>query len=128
MGRDDNIRAWAITGVLGAMALGIALIPLRGIVAASNLAFVFVAFIIVVAELGGRGPALVTAVVSALSLNFFLTEPYLTLTIDNADDVVGVFAMAGCGLVAAAVGRRRERLSEAASAARTGPSARPSVT
>jgi hypothetical protein len=61
---------------------------------------------------GGRGPALVTALMSALSLNFFLTEPYLTLTIYHVDDVVAFFALAACGLIAAAFGRRRERLSE----------------
>ena len=40
----------------------------------------FVAFVIVVAEFGGRTAALAAAVVSAMSLNFFLTEPYLTLS------------------------------------------------
>jgi len=117
MGRTDDIRAWVITGALGSMALGIVLIPLRTVVAASNLAFVFLAFTIVVAELGGRGPALVTALVSAMSLNFFLTEPYLTLAITKTDDVVAFFALAACGLIAAAFGSRRERLSEAANRA-----------
>jgi two-component system, OmpR family, sensor histidine kinase KdpD len=114
MGRIDDIRAWVVTGALGSLALAIALIPLRTVVAASNLAFVFLAFTIVVAELGGRGPALVTALVSAMSLNFFLTEPYLTLAISKVDDVIAFFALAACGLIAAAFGRRRERLSEVA--------------
>jgi hypothetical protein len=113
----DDIRAWVITGALGSMALGVALIPLRSMVAASNLAFVFLAFTIVVAELGGRGPALVTALVSAMSLDFFLTEPYLNLAINKTDDVVAFFALAVCGLIAAAFGSRRERLLEAASRA-----------
>jgi hypothetical protein len=114
MRRTDDIRVWMVTGALGSMALAIALIPLRTVVAASNLAFVFMAFTIIVAELGGRGAALVTALVSAMSLNFFLTEPYLTLAISKTDDVIAFFALAGCGLIAAAFGRRRERLSEAA--------------
>ncbi|HKW95887.1 MAG TPA: DUF4118 domain-containing protein [Methylomirabilota bacterium] len=111
---DDQSLVWVVAGALGSMALGIALIPLRTIVSASNLAFAFIAFTIVVAELGGRGPALVTAVVAAMSLNFFLTEPYLTLTITKPDDIVAFFALAACGLIAAAFGRRRERLSEVA--------------
>ena len=113
MSRTDDIRVWIVTGALGSMVLAIALIPLRTVVAASNLAFVFMAFTIIVAELGGRGPALVTALVSAMSLNFFLTEPYLTLSITKRDDVIAFFALAACGLIAAAFGRRRERLSEA---------------
>jgi len=112
MRRADDIRVWMVTGALGSMALAIALIPLRPVVAASNLAFVFMALTIIVAELGGRGPALVTALVSAMSLNFFLTEPYLTLAISKTDDVIAFFALAACGLIAAAFGRRRERLSE----------------
>jgi K+-sensing histidine kinase KdpD len=114
MSRADDVRIWMVTGALGSMALAIVLIPLRTVVAASNLAFAFMAFTIIVAELGGRGPALVTALVSAMSLNFFLTEPYLTLAISKSDDVVAFFALAGCGLIAAAFGRRRERLSEVA--------------
>jgi len=110
----EDARVWMVTGALGSMALAVALVPLRGLVAASNLAFVFMAFTILIAELGGRGPALVTALVSAMSLNFFLTEPYLTLVITKGQDVVAFFALAGCGLIAAAFGQRRERLSDVA--------------
>jgi hypothetical protein len=113
MARDDRIGVWLPLGGLGALALGVVLIPLRGVTSASNLAFVFIAFTIVVAELGGRLPALVTALLAAISLNFFLTEPYLSLTIDKPDDVVAFVALAVCGLIAAAFGTRRERLSEA---------------
>ena len=77
MARQDSETLWIAIGALGAMALGVALIPLRTLTSASNLAFGFLALTIVVAELGGRTAGLATAVVSALSLNFFLTEPYL---------------------------------------------------
>jgi uncharacterized protein DUF4118 len=114
MNRTDDARVWMVTGALGSMALAVALIPLRAAVSASNLAFVFMAFTIVVAELGGRAAALITALIAAMSLNFFLTEPYLTLTMSKTDDVIAFFALAGCGLIAAAFGRRRERLVDVA--------------
>jgi hypothetical protein len=114
MNRTDDARVWMVTGALGSMALAVMLIPLRTQVAAANLAFVFIAFTIIVAELGGRGAALVTALIAAMSLNFFLTEPYLTLAISKTDDVIAFFALAACGLIAAAFGRRRERLSDVA--------------
>lgn len=114
MTRAENARIWMVVGALGSLALAVALIPLRSQVSASNLAFVFLAFTIVVAELGGRGAALATALVAATSLNFFLTEPYLTLAISKTDDVIAFFALAICGLIAAAFGRRRERLSAVA--------------
>ena len=46
---------------------------------------------------------------SALSLNFFLTEPYLSLAIDKPGDIAAFIALAACGLIAAAFGRRRVR-------------------
>src|SRR5262245_57022729 len=107
-------RAWIVLGAIGAMALGIAMTPLRGVTSASNLAFIFLAFTIAVAEFGGRLPALVTAVVSAMTLNFFLTEPYLTLAITKPDDIVAFVALAVCGLIAAAFGRRRARWTDRA--------------
>jgi Domain of unknown function (DUF4118) len=112
MARQDSESLWIAIGALGAMALGVALIPFRTLTSASNLAFAFLTLTIVVAEVGGRAAGLATAVVSALSLNFFLTEPYLTLTINRSDDVVAFVALALSGLIAAAFGRRRARSSE----------------
>jgi len=112
MTRHDSESLWIALGALGAMALGVILIPLRGLTPASNLAFAFLALTIVVAEVGGRKAGLATAVVSALSLNFFLTTPYLTLSISEADDIVAFVALAVCGLIAAAFGRRRARSTE----------------
>jgi hypothetical protein len=119
MGKQDDGMVWMVAGGLGSMILAVLLVPLRTLTPASNLAFVFLAFTIVVAELGGRSAALVTALVSGMSLNFFLTEPYLTLTIEKQDDVIAFFALIGCGLIAAWFGKRREGLSEVASRART---------
>ena len=85
---------------------------------ASTLAFVFIALTLVVAEMGGRGPGLATAVVSALSLNFFLTEPYLSLEIHKPGDIAAFVALAACGLIAAAFGKRRVRTAEQVSRTR----------
>jgi hypothetical protein len=109
---DPDSAVWIAIGSLGAFALAFALIPLRTVTSASNLAFAFLILTIVVAEVGGRAAALATAVMSALGLNFFLTEPYLTLNIDKPDDIVAFVALAVSGLIAAAFGRRRARSSE----------------
>jgi two-component system sensor histidine kinase KdpD len=109
MSQSDRGAVWFIIGVAGAVALGVVLTALRAVVSASNLAFVFIALTIVVAEMGGRGPGLATALVSALSLNFFLTEPYMSLEIHKPGDLGAFLALAACGLVAAAFGKRRVR-------------------
>jgi hypothetical protein len=96
-------------GPLAAVLLGMALVPLRGVTVASNFTFVFVVLTIVVAELGGRRAALATAVASTLSLDFFLTEPYLKLTIASKHDVIAFCGLAVCGAVAAALSSERGR-------------------
>jgi hypothetical protein len=115
---DGTSGVWLATGGAAAIALGVILIPLRTVTSASNLAFAFVLLTVVVAEVGGRGAGLFTAVVSALSLNFFLTEPYLTMVIHRPDDVVAFVGLAVCGLVAAAFGRRRAWTAERATVVR----------
>src|SRR5262245_50122306 len=106
------------TGPLSAILLGMALVPLREWTTASNLAFAFMALTIVVAEWGGRWAAVATALFSALSLNFFLTKPYLRLAIHDPDDVIAFVGLALCGLVAAALGSRRGRTIHALTALR----------
>jgi K+-sensing histidine kinase KdpD len=100
------------SGPLGAILLGIALIPLREDVIASNFTFPFIILTIVVAEYGGRAAAIATALVSALSLDFFLTKPYLELTIQGKHDITAFLGLAACGLVAAVLGARRARRAD----------------
>jgi K+-sensing histidine kinase KdpD len=116
----NDADRWFYLGVgpLAAIALGIALIPLREITTASNLTFFFLVLIIAVAELGGRWAAVATALTSALSLNFFLTKPYLRLTIENKNDIIAFIGLAICGLIAAALGSYRSERIAALSADR----------
>ena len=106
--RDEDDRLiYLAAGPVAAMVLGVALIPLREVTSASNLTFVFLAWTVVVGQLGGRWPAVATALTSALSLDFFLTRPYMRLEIDSKHDIIAFFGLAFCGLVAAALGARR---------------------
>ena len=106
--KPDNDRLiYIAAGPLVAIILGMALIPFREHVIPSNFTFPFIILTIVIAEFGGRPAALATALVSALSLDFFLTRPYLRLTIEGKHDVTAFFGLAACGLVAAALSSRR---------------------
>ena len=98
-------------GPIAAILLGAALMPLRELTVASNFTFAFLALTIVVGELGGRGPAVATALTAALSLDFFLTRPYLKLAIHGKDDVIAFLGLSACGLLAAWLGSpRRARI------------------
>ncbi len=106
--QDDSDGLFYLgAGPVAAILLGMALVPVREMTTASNFTFAFIVLTIVVAEVGGRWPAVATALASALSLDFFLTQPYLRLTIADKNDVIAFAGLAVCGLVAAAFGRQR---------------------
>src|SRR4029079_14327922 len=100
-------------GPIAAVLLGMILVPLRELTTAANLTFPFLAMTIVMAEFGGRKAALMTAITSGLSLDFFLTKPYMRLTIAEKHDVIAFVGLAVCGLIAAACGSDRGRASAA---------------
>jgi K+-sensing histidine kinase KdpD len=101
-------------GPLAAIFLGMALVPLRGVTTASNFAFAFMALTIAVAGFGGRKAAVATAIAASLSLDFFLTEPYQTLSIADKHDVIAFVGLTVCGLIAAALGSARGAKTAAA--------------
>ncbi|HKQ96348.1 MAG TPA: DUF4118 domain-containing protein [Candidatus Polarisedimenticolia bacterium] len=106
--RTDPARLFApAAGPFAAILLGMALVPLREATSAANFIFAFLIVIIVAAEFGGRWAALVTAACSALSLDFFLTRPYLSLRIEAKHDLIAFIGLTLCGLVVAAFGSRR---------------------
>ena len=96
-----------IGGPVAAAVLAVCLIPLRDLTPVANLTFAFVALTIVVAEFGGRAAGLATAVASAVSLDFFLTRPYLRMAIEDKHDIVAFLGLAACGLMASALGAPR---------------------
>jgi K+-sensing histidine kinase KdpD len=116
--KKENEGFYLSAGPLAALLAGLALTPLRGLTPSSNFTFVFVAITVVVAELGGRTPAILTALASALSLDFFLTRPYLRLTIEDKHDVIAFVGLAACGLLVAAIATRRQHRLERLEGAR----------
>jgi hypothetical protein len=115
---EDKTWFYLPAGVAAAIGLGMILVPFRGLTSAGNFIFAFVVLIVVVAEMGGRAAAITTAACSALSLDFFLTRPYLTLSIADKHDVIAFAGLAICGLVAAGFGSGRGRRVAALAAAR----------
>lgn len=104
---DGTGLAHLASAIIGPILLGMILVPVRELTSASNFTFLFLLLTIVAGELGGRRAAVVAALTSALSLDFFLTRPYLKLTIEGKHDIIAFFGLAACGLVAAAFGTRR---------------------
>jgi K+-sensing histidine kinase KdpD len=88
---------------------GAALIPLRELTPAANLAFPFLLLTIVIAEMGGTMPVVGTALASALSLDFFLTRPYLAFAIADKHDALAFTCLVVSGLTVAGFRSRRAR-------------------
>ena len=85
--------------VLGAVLVAAALGPLRGRLDLASDALLFLLLVVGTAILGGLGPALVGAALSAVLLNFFFTEPYHTFRIHEAGDVVAVVVFAAVAVM-----------------------------
>jgi hypothetical protein len=106
-------------GVLGALVLSIAMIPLRGHLHNANMAIALVIPVLIGAVVGGRLAGAVSAIAAALCFDFFFTQPYLSLRIAGSNDITSFFVLLVVALIAAEVGIRARRGSRAAREARS---------
>ena len=106
-------------GVLGALALSVAMIPLRDHLHNDNMALALVIPVLIGAVLGGRGAGAASAGVAALCFDFFFTRPYLSLRISSGDDLASFFVLLVVALIAAEVGIRARRGGKSASESRS---------
>ena len=112
-------RAWGYAlAVLGPAVVLPGLLPFRG--GALNLASdvaVHLVLVVGAALVGGIGPALTASVVSALTLNFFFTEPFHTLTISDPNNIVALVAFVVVAAMVSWLVDVSERRAAAAAAA-----------
>jgi two-component system sensor histidine kinase KdpD len=98
----------ALAAVAGSVAVGQVLWPWIGL---ANVDLVFLTAIVGVAVRLGLWPSLLASVASALSYNFFFTEPYHTFNISEPSDVIAVLFFAVVAVVVSNVaGRARVQL------------------
>jgi K+-sensing histidine kinase KdpD len=113
--RDAAAACFAAVAVI---AVGAALVAVRGEVAQAVVALVLALAVLVAGLIGGGVAGLSAALAATVSFNFFHTEPYLSLRIDKADDVWTTFTLLAIGIVAGvssdAALRWRRRTSRAA--------------
>ena len=75
------------------------LVPLRDDLVGTNLALILVVTVVAGAALGGRAGGAFAAVTAALSFDFFLTQPYLSLHIESTDDIETALLLLVVGLL-----------------------------
>jgi hypothetical protein len=99
-GPDDSLVAAGLgVAALGPIVVASLLVLVRDHLARSNAALVFVVVVVIAAALGGRWTGVVAAVVSAMSYDFFLTRPYGSLKIDQAEDIVATVLLLAVGVI-----------------------------
>lgn len=105
-------RTLALTAaVLAPLVVGALLSLARDLIANNNAALVFVLVVVAVAATGYRAAGLLAAPASTASFDFFLTQPYLTFTINDRDDVEAAVLLALIGLAVTEIalwGRRQQ--------------------
>ncbi|MBK1786821.1 sensor histidine kinase [Prauserella cavernicola] len=114
--RSRVLTGWALAAGLPLLATGIGLLLREQLDFSTDVVTFFLA-IVVVALVGGLGPALAAALVSAGLLNFFFTSPYYTLGVSSPRIIVTLAVMLVVAvLVALVVGSAARRASLAARA------------
>ncbi len=99
------------------------LLPARRLVEPFNLSVIYLVAIVTVALQFGRGPALVTTLLSALAFNYYLLDPFYTFKLTDQRHLVPFFVLLIAGLLIAtqtsrlrlqaAYARRREQNTSA---------------
>lgn len=110
----DRIEIGEVLAVLFTLGVGAALVPLRGGVDNSVTALVLAAAVSLSGALAGWRAGLAGAVAAAVAFNFFHTQPYGSLRIHDADDVLTTATLVVVGAIAGVTSsvahRRQERV------------------
>jgi GAF domain-containing protein len=108
----------AAIGILGALFLAVAMLPLRAHFANVFMALVLVIPVLVGAFMGGRLAGLASAAAATVCFDFFFTQPYLSLRIANRNDTATAIALLLLAATASELGDRLRRIDRSASAER----------
>ena len=104
---------------LAPIAVAAILVPLRDDFVSTNLALILVVFVVLGGVVAGRAGGALAAITAAISFDFFLTKPYLSLSINKADDVETTILLLIVGLIVGQIAVRSALHREAAERGRS---------
>ena len=113
--RRELITTGEVLAALVALGVGAALVVIRGEVDNSVTVLALAATVSLCGAFGGLRAGVSGAIFAAVAFNFFHTQPYLSLRIHDADDVLTTFALLIVGITAgvtSSVGKRGRRQAE----------------
>jgi two-component system, OmpR family, sensor histidine kinase KdpD len=74
-------------------------IPVHYLINPTNLAMIYLLVVVAAAFFLGRGPSLLTSLISAIAFDFFFTDPRLSFTIADSEYLLTFFGLLGVSLV-----------------------------
>ncbi|MFJ7179260.1 ATP-binding protein [Streptomyces massasporeus] len=114
LGGPRLVAGWLV-GVAGPLLLTLALTSFGGGTGLANEMQLFMAVTVAAALMGGMWPALASATVGSLLLNWYFTPPVYTWTIADPENIVAIFVFfAVAASVASVVGLAARRTQQAA--------------
>ncbi|WP_053716485.1 DUF4118 domain-containing protein [Saccharothrix sp. NRRL B-16348] len=113
-----RVLGWALALLLPAAVTGLGLLTRDEVSFSTDLIGFFLATV-VVALVGGLGPAVGAALLGAGLLNYFFTEPYYSAAVATPENLITLIAMLAVAVLVALVVDRAARLSEQGARART---------
>lgn len=109
-GRGAPVSLAVPAGAAAAILTAVVLVPVRETAFGNtNAALVQVVVVSAAGSLGGRRAGIATSVAAAMSYNFFLTRPYLSLHVAAVTDVITIGLLLVVGLVVGSFADRRRR-------------------
>ncbi|WP_447007764.1 DUF4118 domain-containing protein [Saccharothrix isguenensis] len=116
--RSRRLLGWGLAALLPAVVTGVGLLWRDSVTFSTDVVGFFLATV-VVALVGGLGPALAAALLGAGLLNFFFTPPFHSLALANSRNLVTLIAVLLVAVLVALVVDRAARLAEQGARART---------
>ncbi len=114
----QRVLGWVLAVLAPAATTGIGVV-LSSVIGLSTDVVLFFLVTVIVAVVGGLGPALLAAGFGGLLLNFFLTPPRYSLTIADTENAITLVAMVLVAVLVALVVDRAARRGQQAARART---------
>jgi K+-sensing histidine kinase KdpD len=119
---DEGSVVVAAVGAIVIIVVAALLVGVRDWLGNTNVALLLVGLVVVAAAVAGRLAGVVTALAAAVSFNFFHTQPYRTLRIDDREDIITVVLIVVVGVAVGEVAllgqRERARSRSRATGAR----------
>jgi two-component system sensor histidine kinase KdpD len=88
--------------------------PIRAVVDPTNLVMLYLLVVVVAATRWGRGPSILTAILSVLAFDFFMVPPHLTLAVADAQYILTFLGLLAVGLVISTLAVREREQAESA--------------